>query len=166
MNNSVNGENSGTFGGGQMRNMGEGTGDISPTQSMQDYRSLLIDLCAAFVSANGVKPDFYFAAGKAIVATEMVAIDAEKGVVLHREEDQISGLLIELQYPRGAYVARLVSNRICRFIDQVNNLGGTEFLLKIIVSDAVTVEKILLPLFGVGPSFIRVYFFLAGVGGS
>jgi hypothetical protein len=166
MNHSANGENGGTFGCDQMRNTEEGTGHIAPTESIKDCKSLLIDLCAAFVSANGVKPDFYFAAGKALVATEMVAIDEEKGVVLHGDEDQISGLLMELQYPRGAYVARLVSNRICRFIDQVNDLGGTKFLLKIIDSDAATVEKILLPLFGVGPGFVRVYFFLAGVSGS
>ena len=165
MNHSANGENGGTLGGEQRRNMGEETSDIAPAASMHDFKSLLIDLCAAFASANGVKPDFYFAAGKALVATEMVAIDKEKGVVLHGEEDQIFGLLMELRHPRGAYVARLVSNRICRFIDQVNDLGGTEFLRKIIGSDAATAENMLLPLFGVGPGFVRVYFLLAGVGG-
>jgi len=148
------------------RNMEEETLGIGPVSSMHGFQSLLIDLCAAFASANGVKPDFYFAAGKAIVAAEMVAVDEAKGIVLRGEEDQFFRLLMELRHPRGAYVARLVSNRICRFCDQVNELGGAEFLRTLTGADAATVEKLLLPLFGVGPGFVSVYCLLAGVGRS
>ena len=163
MSQSANGENSGTLGHEQKRNIGEIIEEVASTKVIPDFSSLLIDLCAAFASTNGVKSDFYIAAGQALVAAEMVAIDENNVALLHGEEDQIFCLLMELRYPRGAYVARLVSNRICRFVDQANSLGGTEFLCKIIGADAATVEKMLLPMFGVGPGFVRVYCLLAGV---
>ena len=151
------------------------TDDLSPRKeeasSCQDhldadsnnFKVVLVDLCASFASANGVNPKFYFAAGQALVEDEFVSIRPGQKSIVRVEEDEIFNHLVGMGHPRGAYVARLVANRICRNVDQINDLGGTEFLQRLVLSDRSRVEELLSPLFGVGPGFVGVYCFLAGV---
>ena len=92
MSQSVNGASRGALGCEQKRNIGERIEEVASTKSIPGLGSLLIDLCAAFASTNGVKSDFYFAAGQALVAAEMVAIDEKNGVLLHGEALMLRGL--------------------------------------------------------------------------
>jgi hypothetical protein len=136
-----------------------------PSPSSDDIKRILIDLCASFVSANGVNPKFYFAAGQALVEGSYVSTNCEDKLIVRVTEDEIFNQLIGMGHPRGAYVARLVANRICRCIDQINELGGTVFLHSLGLSDYTRIEEMLLPLFGVGPIFVKVYCLLAGFDG-
>jgi len=144
----------------------EGRGKPAVENASMKLDLVLIDLCSAFASANGMKPEFYYKAGQEIIARDLVSIDNTRGVIVCANEDMLYELLMELRHPRGQYVARLVANRISRFFDQVNEQGGVLFLEELLEANSSTAEKMLLPLFGVGPSFVEVFLLLSGLNDS
>jgi len=130
------------------------------------FKDILIDLCASFASANGVDSRFYFTAGKRLVEEGFVSVQPGSTLLSRLEEEAFFKLMVGMRHPRGEYVARLVANRICRSVDQINDLGGTAFLDRLSRSDFPTASKLLLPLYGVGPGFVKIYCLLAGIEGQ
>ncbi len=129
--------------------------------SSKSATNALADLCAAFISANGVKPEFYYKTGVGLVNDRYVSIEDGCTNISRRTKEDIASYLISTGYPRGAYVAQLVASRIHKAIDQINQGGGLVFISKLVSSPPEEASSMLLPLYGVGPRFIEVYLTLA-----
>jgi len=132
--------------------------DNNNLESIQTLR----DLLTCFVATNGVGIEQGYAISQKLCEEEVVWIDFNASII-QSEEQKIYELLLSSSYPRGEYVARLVSNRICRAVEQINSQGGVAFLRSLTSSNDSGIRPRLLPLFGVGEKFISCYLELAGM---
>ncbi len=135
--------------------------DFLDNNSLESSQTLR-DLLACFVATNGVGIEHGYAISQKLCEAEAVWIDGDASII-RCEEQKIYDLLLSSSYPRGEYVARLVSNRICRAAGQINSQGGVAFLKSLTSSSEADVRLQLLPLFGVGEKFISCYLELAGI---
>ena len=124
---------------------------------------VLADLIATFASANGTGLGFGFALSKKLLEARLLSVEFTTQAVFCCSEDALFDAITTEPYPRGDYVARLVANRICKAIDQINSEGGTRFLLELQSSNFERASSLLLPLYGVGPKFVENYCILAGI---
>lgn len=135
--------------------------DVRKTLSLQGQvqasSELLASLFSAYVSANGVSPAFYGHAGRKLIEGCGLMLDPETGAIYSSSESLVWQFLMNLSYPRGAYVARLVARRICRAVDQINAFGGIDFLRKAAAVDEDAAREILMPLYGMGPKSFEVF---------
>lgn len=116
---------------------------------------------SAYVSANGVRPAFYGHAGLKLVEGCGFIPDPKTGAIHRSSETLVWQFLMDLSYPRGEYVARLVARRICRAVDQINASGGIDFLRKAVAADKDDAREILMPLYGMGPKTFEVFWGLS-----
>jgi len=126
-------------------------------------RQILKDLTASFVSANGVSLKIAYATGEQLIETSTISFDLLLDMVAVTSEDDVLRLVMSDSYPKGEYVARLVANRILRSFQQINSLGATHFLRQLRSANERQASSLLLPLFGVGPKFVKNYCLLAGI---
>lgn len=127
---------------------------------------VLIDLLASFLATNGVKIATGFSIAQGLLDSQVVSIENDTGLVLSSGEDAIFAAITSSSYPRGAYVSRLVANRIFRSLEQINSQGGSAFICLLSTASASDIRSQLLPLYGVGDKFISSYLLLAGIGES
>ena len=124
---------------------------------------VLVDLIASFASANGVAISLGFSLSQGLARARILFIEVETETVTCGSEDAIFNFIVSHSYPRGDYVARLVSSRICKAIKQINSKGGTRFLDELNAADFGKSSAMLLPLYGVGPRFVENYCILRGI---
>ena len=123
---------------------------------------VLVDLIAAFASTNRVKISIGYRLGKRLVESNMLGIEHSTGLVRCSSEESLYNAIVSDSYPRGDYVVRLVSLRICKSIEQINSIGGTCFLHELNSADFEMASAMLLPLYGVGQKFVEDFCLLAG----
>lgn len=121
------------------------------------------DLCAVFISANGVRPEFSYPSAQALLDAKLIGLDPRSELIRYAAEDALCSSLMSNEYPRGEYVARLVAKRITKAFEQINHQGGSAFLIKLMNSNCQEVSSLLMPLYGVGPKFVETYCLLAGI---
>jgi hypothetical protein len=124
---------------------------------------VLIDLIAAYASANGTGISFGFKLSNKLLQSGKLQIDPATGNLTCCSEDELFMAITAESYPRGDYVARLVANRIHRAIEQINADGGTRFLERLKESDFSGASSMLLSLYGIGPKSVENYCLLAGI---
>lgn len=124
---------------------------------------VLIDLCTAFISANGVRHEFAYMNAQRLVDDMLVGLDLDSLLLTFADEEDIWTLLMLNGYPRGDYVARLVARRIRKALMQINQQGGLSFLANLTQADFSQASRLLMPLYGVGPKFVETYCLLAGI---
>lgn len=127
---------------------------------------ILIDLLASFLSTNGVNIATGFSIAQNLFESKVVSIETDSEFILFSSEDAIFSFITSNSYPRGDYVSRLVANRIFRSLEQINLQGGVIFLRLLRGASGSGIRSRLLPLYGVGDTFIGTYFLLAGIGES
>ncbi len=134
---------------------------LAPDGQAQTSSEILASLFSAYVSANGVRPAFYGHAGLKLVEGCGFIPDPKTGAIHRSSETLVWQFLMDLSYPRGEYVARLVARRICRAVDQINASGGIDFLRKAVAADKDDAREILMPLYGMGPKTFEVFWGLS-----
>ena len=127
----------------------------SSSRRQTDPSEVVIDLITCFIATNGVWLEKGYEIAKAMQEDLMVTIDRKSSLVKCKKQE-IYSWLISSSFPRGEYVARLVSTRIDRSIEQINSKGGAKFLISLHVASESDVRDMLSPLFGVG-KFIDNY---------
>ena len=133
--------------------------DLNQTEIL---RQVLVDLIAAFASTNRVKISIGYQLGKRLVQSNILGIEHATGLVSCSSEELIYHAIVSDSYPRGDYVVRLVSRRICNSIEQINSMGGACFLNELNSADYGMASAMLLPLYGVGQKFVEDFCLLAG----
>ena len=136
---------------------------MTKTASINPIEQTLIDLCAGFISANGVGPQISYPVAKNMFVAGIVFINTSDKLIECATEDALFKFLRSSRYPRGDYVARLVAKRISNAIIQVNGQGGASFLEKLSSASEHQAAGLLLPLYGVGPKFVETFCLLAGI---
>lgn len=116
----------------------------------------LKDLLACFIATNGVGLEKGYAIAEKLVESLIIAIDNQTGLI-QCNENLVMSSIVSSSYPRGEYVARLVSNRIQRSVKQINSQGGVKFLESLHLLGESDVRATLSPLYGVGEKFIDNY---------
>jgi len=136
---------------------------VTKTANLPPVEQTLIDLCAGFISANGVGSEISYPLAKNMFEAGIVSINTSENLIVCATEVALFEFLLSSKYPRGDYVARLVAKRISCAIDQVNGQGGLTFLEKLFSASEHQAAELLLPLYGVGPKFLETFILLAGI---
>lgn len=131
-----------------------------PKSNASATSQALKDLLTCFIATNGVGLEKGYTIAEKLLESSIIAID-EQTDMIKCNENLIVTSMTSSSYPRGEYVAKLVSNRIQRSTEQINSQGGVKFLESLHALAESEVRASLSPLYGVGEKFIDNYLIIS-----